>query len=115
MPSKSTLGMAPARFAAASVTRHIRPSGRNGASTLLQPSKAAFVNAVLADLPETPPCFPRMKEINRNGPVVRGLGNGVPPPAAIATADAAALVEDGALVIDLRSLRPLPPGIRQER
>ena len=70
---------------------------------LQQASKAAFVTTVLADLPETPPYFPRMKEINRNGPVVRGLGNGVPPPAAIATADAAALVEDGALVIDLRS------------
>ena len=66
-------------------------------------SKAAFVTAVLADLPETPPYFPRMKEINRNGPVVRGLGTGGPPLSAIATADAAALVEDGALVIDLRS------------
>jgi hydroxyacylglutathione hydrolase len=70
---------------------------------LQQPSKAAFIAAVLDDLPDTPPYFPRMKDINRNGPVVRGLGSGVPPPSPLAARDAAALVEDGALVIDLRS------------
>jgi hydroxyacylglutathione hydrolase len=70
---------------------------------LQQPSKAAFVAAVLDDLPETPPYFPRMKEVNRNGPIVRGLGNGVPPPSPLAARDATALVEDGALVIDLRN------------
>ncbi len=70
---------------------------------LQQPSKAAFITAVLDDLPETPPYFPRMKEINRGGPVVLGLGTGVPPPSPLAARDATALVEDGALVIDLRS------------
>ena len=70
---------------------------------LQQASKAAFVAAVLDDLPETPPYFPRMKEVNRNGPDVRGLGNGVPPPFPLVARNAAAIVEDGALVIDLRS------------
>jgi hydroxyacylglutathione hydrolase len=70
---------------------------------LQQPSKAAFVAAVLDDLPETPPYFPRMKEINRNGPPVRGLAAGVPPPLPLEVRDAADLVEDGAMVIDLRS------------
>ena len=70
---------------------------------LQQPSKAAFVTAVLDDLPETPPYFPRMKEINRNGPPVRGLARGVPPPFPLEVRDAADLVEDGAMVIDLRT------------
>jgi len=70
---------------------------------LQQRTKADFVAAVLADLPETPPYFPRMKEINRNGPAVRGLAAGVPPPFPLEVHDAADLVEDGALVIDMRS------------
>jgi hydroxyacylglutathione hydrolase len=70
---------------------------------LQQASKAAFVAAVLADLPETPPYFPRMKVINRDGPAVRGLSAGVPDPVALPASDAAALVEDGAILIDLRS------------
>jgi len=70
---------------------------------LQQSSRAAFVSAVLDDLPETPPYFPRMKGVNRNGPVVRVLGKGVPPPSALDARDATALVEDGAFVIDLRS------------
>ncbi len=70
---------------------------------LQQRTKADFVAAVLGDLPETPPYFPRMKEINRNGPAVRGLAAGVPPPFPLEVHDAADLVEDGALVIDMRS------------
>jgi hydroxyacylglutathione hydrolase len=70
---------------------------------LQQTSKTDFVAAVLADLPETPPYFPRMKQINREGPAVRGFATGVPPPAALAAANATALADDGALVIDLRS------------
>jgi hydroxyacylglutathione hydrolase len=66
-------------------------------------SKAEFVAAVLADLPETPPYFPRMKQVNREGPAVRGFGAGVPPPAALAAVNATALADDGALVLDLRS------------
>jgi hydroxyacylglutathione hydrolase len=70
---------------------------------LQQHTKADFVAAVLGDLPETPPYFPRMKEINRNGPAVRGLATRVPPPFPLEVHDAADLVEDGALVIDMRS------------
>ena len=70
---------------------------------LQQRTKADFIAAVLEDLPETPPYFPRMKEINRNGPAVRGLSAGVPPPFPLEVHDAADLVEDGALVIDMRS------------
>jgi hydroxyacylglutathione hydrolase len=70
---------------------------------LQQASKEAFVAAVLDDLPETPAYFSRMKEVNRNGPTVRGFGRAVPPPSPLAARDATALVEDGALVIDLRS------------
>ena len=70
---------------------------------LHQRTKADFVAAVLGDLPETPPYFPRMKEINRNGPAVRGLAARVPPPFPLEVRDAADLVEDGAVVIDMRS------------
>ena len=39
-------------------------------------TRDAFVAAVLADLPETPPYFPRMKTVNRQGPPVLALANG---------------------------------------
>jgi hydroxyacylglutathione hydrolase len=77
---------------------------------LQQASRASFVAAVLADLPETPPYFPRMKQINRDGPAVRGFARGVPPPAALAADNATALADDGALVIDLRSPQAFAAG-----
>jgi hydroxyacylglutathione hydrolase len=65
-------------------------------------SKTFFVAAVLADLPPTPPYFARMKKLNAAGPAllssVRGAGN-LP---AIAPAAVAALMADGAVLIDLR-------------
>jgi hydroxyacylglutathione hydrolase len=70
---------------------------------LQRQSKEAFVAAVLADLPETPPYFPRMKKVNRAGPVVRGFGRAAPAIAALPGADATSLAADGAFVIDLRS------------
>jgi len=70
---------------------------------LRQQSKAAFVGAVLDDLPDTPPYFPRMKRLNHSGPSLRGLGSGVPPPRTLTPMDAAAMLEDGALLLDLRS------------
>ena len=45
--------------------------------------KDAFVAAVLADLPDTPPYFPRMKKINQEGPPLLGLVNGYRGPAAM--------------------------------
>ena len=73
-------------------------------------SKAEFVEAVLGDLPETPPYFPRMKQINRDGPAVRGFARGVPPPPALVAANATSLADDGALVIDLRSPQAFAAG-----
>ncbi len=62
----------------------------------------AFVNAVLADLPETPPYFARMKHINQAGPPMLGLEDRRQLPA-IKPAAAAALAADGAILIDLRT------------
>lgn len=65
-------------------------------------SRDEFVAAVLADLPDTPPYFSRMKRINKAGPPVLGLGSGAPDVPAITAADAAAAVAGGAWLIDLR-------------
>jgi hydroxyacylglutathione hydrolase len=62
-----------------------------------------FVAAVLNDLPDTPPYFPRMKVINRDGPAVLGLTAGVSAPVPVPPRDAATTIEQGALLIDLRS------------
>jgi hydroxyacylglutathione hydrolase len=69
---------------------------------LAQRSREAFAAAVLADLPETPPYFARMKRINRDGPVLLGLSEWRGP-GAISAVDAYAATEDGAILIDLRS------------
>ena len=61
--------------------------------------RGAFVKAVLADLPDTPPYFARMKQLNTAGPAL--LGDLRPLPAVRAAA-AAALAADGALILDLR-------------
>jgi hydroxyacylglutathione hydrolase len=62
----------------------------------------AFVAAVLADLPERPPYFARMKRVNQDGPDLLGLVNGTRRLPAIRPAAAAALAADGAIVVDLR-------------
>ncbi len=61
-----------------------------------------FVAAVLADLPETPPYFTRMKRLNQEGPPLLGLVNGYRGPSAIGASSAAAAVRSGAILIDLR-------------
>ncbi len=64
--------------------------------------RAAFVAAVLADVPGTPPYFARMKRVNAEGPTLienTWAGRRLP---AIQPSAAAALAADGALVIDLR-------------
>jgi hydroxyacylglutathione hydrolase len=65
-------------------------------------SRDAFVAAVLADLPETPPYFPRMKRINHDGPPVLDLANGFAGARALAVEAAADAVEGGAWLVDLR-------------
>jgi hydroxyacylglutathione hydrolase len=72
--------------------RHFNP-------LLQKHNRADFVAAVLGDLPETPPYFPRMKRLNRVGPPLLGALT-VP---ALDASRAADLLEAGALLIDLRS------------
>jgi hydroxyacylglutathione hydrolase len=66
-------------------------------------TKDLFVAAVLADLPDTPPYFPRMKRLNADGPPVLGPGNAATAPPRLEAAVAGGLVAAGALVLDLRS------------
>ena len=65
-------------------------------------TKEAFVEALLNDLPDTPPYFARMKKLNQFGPPLLGLVNPYRGPAPISPADAASAVRAGALLIDLR-------------
>jgi len=66
-------------------------------------SKPAFIKAVLDDLPETPQYFARMKTVNRNGPPLLDLGNGVSTPTAVPADQAKAMVDRGVFVVDLRT------------
>ena len=66
--------------------------------------RETFVAAVLADIPDTPPYFARMKQVNKAGPPLlplmnAGAGRRLP---SIRPAAAAALAADGALILDLR-------------
>lgn len=65
-------------------------------------SRDGFVAAVLGDLPETPPYFPRMKQINRAGPDLLGLAAGFRGASPLTAEQAAAAGENGAWLIDLR-------------
>lgn len=65
-------------------------------------SRDSFVAAVLADLPETPPYFRRMKKVNHAGPPVLDLGRGVDPPSSISVETLASL-SNGSTVLDVRS------------
>jgi hydroxyacylglutathione hydrolase len=62
----------------------------------------AFVAAVLADIPDTPPYFARMKQVNKAGPPLIDAARARRLPS-IRPAAAAALAADGALIVDLRS------------
>jgi hydroxyacylglutathione hydrolase len=64
--------------------------------------RSPFVAAVVADLPERPPYFARMKRVNQHGPEPLGLVNGMRRLPSIRPAAAAALAADGAILIDLR-------------
>ena len=65
-------------------------------------TKEEFVAAVLADLPDTPPYFQRMKKLNQEGPPLMGMVNGYRGPAAISPGSAATAIRNGGLLIDLR-------------
>jgi hydroxyacylglutathione hydrolase len=66
-------------------------------------SKDEFVAAVLADLPDTPSYFPRMKRVNHEGPDVLGLLEEVSPPPVLDVRAAAVEIRGGALLLDLRA------------
>ena len=82
----------------ASAPRRTRPSATSGAPirSCATPAASRFVDAVLADLPDTPPYFPRMKQLNQAGAPVLGLASGVAAPPAVSAADAAAAAVEGA-------------------
>ncbi len=65
-------------------------------------TKEAFVAAVLADLPDTPPYFARMKKMNQEGPPLLGMVNGYRGPAPLSPAATATAIRNGAVLIDLR-------------
>jgi hydroxyacylglutathione hydrolase len=73
-------------------------------------SKEAFVAAMLADLPDTPPYFPRMKKLNQEGPPLLGLVNGYRGPAPISPGSAASAIRSGAFMIDLRGASAFATG-----
>jgi hydroxyacylglutathione hydrolase len=65
-------------------------------------TKAAFIDAVMRDLPETPPYFAELKRLNQQGPPLLELAAGLPDTPALAAADAHRAVMQGATLIDLR-------------
>jgi hydroxyacylglutathione hydrolase len=65
-------------------------------------SKEEFVEAVLADLPETPPYFAELKRVNQAGPPILNLGDGLPPADRLTPVAADAAIQKGASLIDLR-------------
>lgn len=65
--------------------------------------RAAFVAAVLADIPGTPPYFARMKRVNAEGPALLTDTWSARPLPSIQPSAAAALAADGALILDLRN------------
>ena len=76
-----------------------------GSNPMLQHgSRDAFVAAVLADLPETPPYFPRMKRINHDGPRLLQLAGGAPPLRPVSPPDAREMMTRGAWLLDLRGV-----------
>jgi hydroxyacylglutathione hydrolase len=64
------------------------------------PSEAAFVSEVLTGQPDPPKYFARMKQMNKNGPVVLGRW---PTPPRIGAEDLQCLLADGDPVVDTRS------------
>ena len=73
-------------------------------------TQAAFVEAVLRDLPETPPYFTELKRLNQQGPPLLNLAGGIPAVRALSPADAHQAVKQGATLIDLRQASAFAQG-----
>ena len=66
-------------------------------------SKDEFVTAVLADLPETPPYFARMKHLNQRGPRAARPQRSCRGAGLISPLEAFAVSTNGGVVVDLRA------------
>ena len=71
---------------------------------------AAFVEAVLRDLPETPPYFAELKRLNQQGPPVLDLVAGVPAVRAMSPGDVHQAMAQGATLIDIRHAESFAAG-----
>jgi hydroxyacylglutathione hydrolase len=65
-------------------------------------TQTAFVDAVLRDLPETPPYFAELKRLNQQGPPLLNLAAGISGVPALSPAAAQQIVAQGGTLIDLR-------------
>jgi hydroxyacylglutathione hydrolase len=65
-------------------------------------TQAAFIEAVLRDLPETPPYFAELKRLNQQGPPLLNLAAGPADVRPLPPDDAQQIVKQGATLIDLR-------------
>lgn len=68
---------------------------------LAHTDREQFIASVLGDLPETPPYFARMKQVNRAGPLLLDLSSGYRGVPAMDLERAAAAIKGGAEPIDL--------------
>lgn len=66
-------------------------------------TEEAFVKAVLADLPETPAYFRRMKRVNHEGPALLNLSSPVEPPRSIDVTALGRALQNGTTLLDLRT------------
>jgi hydroxyacylglutathione hydrolase len=65
-------------------------------------SRDGFIAAVLADLPETPPYFTRMKRVNQDGPPLHDFATGYTGVPSMSARQGAEALDAGAVLIDLR-------------
>lgn len=69
--------------------------------------EAAFVDAVMSEMPAPPPYYPHMKVVNRVGPA---LLDALPTASALTAEQVTAIVANGGLVIDARDERSFDAG-----
>ncbi|MGE3182762.1 MAG: rhodanese-like domain-containing protein, partial [Phycisphaerae bacterium] len=73
---------------------------RQNSALQLAGDASAFVRAILADQPEPPSYFARMKRVNVEGPALLGE---LPPASKLSTSEAKSAIGQNAQVVDLRS------------
>src|SRR5258707_761533 len=95
----------------AAIETHVHADFVSGARELGDTGARVYAGpgAELADIPETPSYFARMKQVNKAGPPPMPLNAGRRLPS-IRPAAAAALAADGALILDLRNAAAFAAG-----